>query len=97
MQNAYLRKAEAHHNYSDLHKRILFVLINERKYYSKEELSCLAHNNIQQLEMVLSDLEESQVINVEGCLVRLASFEEFNKSICTELCEIDEMLKIKKR
>ena len=70
-QNAYLRKAEEHDNYSELHKKILFVLIHEKKYYTREELLCFTQQNPILLDNALKDLEESGTILTEGCLVHL--------------------------
>ncbi|MDD3083480.1 MAG: hypothetical protein PHP82_00470 [Candidatus ainarchaeum sp.] len=87
MQNAYLRKASEHKNFSDTHQKILFVLINEKKYYTKDELLCFTNYNQLLLDKALNDLEELKIVLVEGWLVRLKDFEEFNKEICRELIE----------
>ncbi len=86
-QNAYMKKAEEINSFSDLHKKILFALIYEKKYYTKEELLCLSKYNQRVLDLALKDLEKVGTIIVEGWLVRLKDFEEFNKEICEELVE----------
>lgn len=85
IQNAYLRKAAEHKNYSNIHQKILFVLVNEKKYYTKDELLCFSNYNQILLDKALKDLNELKIILVEGWLVRLKDFEEFNKEICEEL------------
>ncbi len=87
IQNAYLKKASEHKNFCNIHEKILFVLMNEKKYYSKDELLCFSNQNYLLLENTLKDLEESKLILVEGWLVRLKGFEDFNKEICEELIE----------
>ena len=88
-QNAYLRKAQMHDNYSELHKRILFVLIHEKKHYSKEELMCFTQENPILLDNALKDLEDAGIVNCEGWLVCLKDSSEFNKEICEELSMIE--------
>ncbi len=85
IQNAYLKKAEMHPNFCETHKRILFVLTHEKKYYAKDELFCLANYNEKELDKAIKDLEETGTIISEGWLVRLKDFEEFNKEICSEI------------
>jgi predicted transcriptional regulator len=88
IQNAYLKKALKHNDFCEIHQNILFVLIHEKKYYTKEELLCLANYNYSLLEKALKDLEELKIIIVDGWLVRLKDFQEFNKEICEELIEM---------
>ena len=69
-------------------KRILFVLIQEKKYFTKEELLCFSNYDQKTLDKVLNDLESSKTIITEGWLVHLQEFNEFQKEICEELLEI---------
>jgi hypothetical protein len=87
VQNAYLKKAEEHENFSNIHRNILFVLIHEKKHYSKEELLCFTQNNQVLLDNALNDLEELGLIYCEGWLIRLSNFEDLNREICEELAE----------
>ena len=88
-QNAYIRKIEEHKNYSNIHKQILFALLNEKKYFTKDELLCFARFNQVTLDNSLNDLNQAGLITLEGWLVRLKDFEEFNKEICEELNCLD--------
>jgi hypothetical protein len=88
IQNAYFRKAEENNDFCEIHKRILFVLIQEKKYFTKEELLCFSNYDQKTLDKVLNDLETSKTIITEGWLVHLQEFNEFQKEICKELLEI---------
>jgi hypothetical protein len=88
LQTAYLRKAQEHKNFSKIHEKILFVLLNEKKYYTKDELLCFSNYNQLLLEKALKDLEEQAIIQIEGWLIRLIDFEIFNTRICEELIEV---------
>jgi len=85
IQNAYIRKIEEHKNYSKIHKQILFALLNEKKYFTKDELLCFSNFNQVELDTSLDDLNQAGLITLEGWLVRLKDVEDFNKEICEEL------------
>jgi predicted HTH transcriptional regulator len=78
LENAYFKKASLHPNYSSLHQKIMFVLVHEKKYYSKEELLCFANYNEKLLDDAIKDLAEAGAIKSEGWLVSLKEniFEE---------------------
>jgi hypothetical protein len=87
LQNAYFRKAQENNNFCEIHQRILFVLTQEKKYFTKDELLCFSNYNIKILDQVLTDLAKSKTIFVEGWLVRLIDFVDFQKEICQELVD----------
>jgi len=87
LQNAYFRKAQENNDFGEIHQRILFVLTQEKKYFTKDELLCFSHHNINLLNKVLQDLEKSKTIMLDGWLVRLIDFIDFQKEICQELID----------
>jgi hypothetical protein len=85
LDNAYLRKAQEHPNYSFTHQKLLFILLTEKKYYAKDELLCIANYNLNKLERTINDLEEIGLVNQEGWLVRICGEERLNQEICSEI------------
>lgn len=85
INNAYLRKAQEHPNYSFTHQKLLFLLLTEKKYYSKDELLCICEYKLNKLEKTIKDLEEIGLIKQEGWLVKINGEEELNKQLCPEL------------
>ena len=85
LDNAYLRKAQEHPNYSFTHQKLLFILLTEKKYYAKDELLCIANFNLNKLEKTIKDLEEIGLVNQEGWLVRICGEERLNQEICEEI------------
>jgi len=81
LDNAYLRKAQQHPRYSPTHQKILFFLMHEKKYYTKDELLCLTNNSLETLEETLSHLEKTRIIKTEGWLVRLADLNDLCETI----------------
>lgn len=84
INNAYLRRAQSHPNYSFTHQNLLILLLTEKKYYAKDELLCLAEYNLNKLEKIIKDLEKIGVIKQEGWLVKIVSEEEFNQVLLLE-------------
>jgi hypothetical protein len=74
MENAYLRKAQEHPGFSEIHKKILFLLTHEKKYFTKDELFHIAKQK--EIEKALTDLEELGIIKIEGWLVKLLPYTE---------------------
>jgi len=72
IQNAYLRFAEQHPNFSETHKKIMLVLMHERKHYTLEELLCFANFREDDLNTALDDLQCVGLVRKEGWLVSLA-------------------------
>ena len=81
IQNAYLRVAESHPNFSETHKKIMLVLLHEKKHYTLEELSCFANYSEEKLVSALEDLEEAGLVKKEGWLVSLADTAALERSI----------------
>lgn len=76
LENAYLRKAQQHKNYSATHEKILCLLMHEKKYYAKDELYCTTNYNHSALEKAIKELEQLGLITTEGWLVKLAEITE---------------------
>jgi hypothetical protein len=72
IQNAYLRFAERHPNFSETHKKIMLVLMHEKKHYTLEELLCFANYCEDGLNSAINDLESAGLVRKEGWLVSLA-------------------------
>jgi hypothetical protein len=85
LDNAYLRKAQEHPNYSFTHQKLLFILLTEKKYYAKDELLCIANYNLNKLEKTINDLEEIGIVKQEGWLVKITGEEQLNQEICSEI------------
>lgn len=85
LDNAYLRKAQEHPNYSFTHQKLLFILLTEKKYYAKDELLCIANYNLNKLEKTINDLEEIGIVKQEGWLVKISGEEQLNQEICSEI------------
>jgi len=71
LDNAYLRKAQEHPDFSPIHQKILFLLMHEKKFYEKGELLCVAGHSLETLENALNELEKMELIKTDGWLVRL--------------------------
>lgn len=74
MENAYLRKAQEHPGFSEVHKKILFLLTHEKKYFTKDELFHIA--NQKEIERALTDLKEKGLIQIDGWLVKIIDYEK---------------------
>ena len=74
MENAYLRKAEEHPGFSEIHKKILFLLTHEKKYFTKDELFHIAKQK--DIEIALTDLKEKGLIQIDGWLVKIIDYEK---------------------
>lgn len=85
LDNAYLRKAQEHPNYSFTHQKLLFILLTEKKYYAKDELLCIANYNLNKLEKTINDLEEIGIVKQEGWLVKITGEDQLNQEICSEI------------
>ena len=59
--------------------------MHEHKYYTKEELMCIANYNENKLDKVLEELEEIGTIIIEGWLVRLVEYELLHQKLTPEL------------
>ena len=81
IQNAYLRLAENHPNFSETHKKVLLVLLYEKKHYTIEELLCFANYREEKLVNVLEDLESEGLVKKEGWLVSLADEASLERTI----------------
>lgn len=85
IQNAYLKKIQNCETYSEKHKHILFLLMNEKKYFEKGELLSLTQNNQKELDDILEELAQVGTIILEGWLVRLKPIEEFEQFFLKEI------------
>jgi hypothetical protein len=85
LDNAYMRKAQEHPNYSFTHQKLLFILLTEKKYYAKDELLCIANYNLNKLEKTINDLEEIGIVKQEGWLVKISGEDQLNQEICSEI------------
>ncbi|HPM86143.1 MAG: hypothetical protein WC108_04540 [Bacteroidales bacterium] len=85
INNAYLRKAQQHPSYSFMHQKLLFILLTEKKYYTKDELLCISNHNFSKLEKTIKDLEEIGLVKQEGWLVKISGEEELQQKICEEI------------
>jgi predicted transcriptional regulator len=74
MENAYLRKAQEHPGFSEVHKKILFLLTHEKKYFTKDELFHIA--NQKEIERALTDLKEKGLIQIDGWLIKIIDCEK---------------------
>ena len=83
LENAYCLKISVHPNYSETHKKILFALLHEKKYFAKDELLCFANYDEEILEKTLLDLEDIGVIKSEGWLVKICE-NLFEEEVCEE-------------
>ncbi|VVB75029.1 Uncharacterised protein [uncultured archaeon] len=81
LENAYLKKAEEHPNYSQLHEQILLLLLHENKHYTKEELLCFANYNEKKLDKIIKELEATGTITTKGWLVKTTEKEELMEKI----------------
>ena len=72
IQNAYLRLAESHPNFSETHKKIMLVLLHEKRHYTVEELLCFANYDEEKLVSAIEDLAQEGLAKKEGWLVSLA-------------------------
>jgi hypothetical protein len=79
MENAYLRKAQEHPGFSEIHKKILFLLTHEKKYFTKDELFNIAKQR--DVEIALIDLKEKGLIQIDGWLVKIVGDLELNETI----------------
>lgn len=85
LNNAYLRKAQQHPKYSYAHQKLLFILLTEKKYYTKDELICIADYKLNKLNKIINDLEEIGLVKQEGWLVKITGEEELQQKICEEI------------
>ncbi len=83
LENAYLKKAEQHPNYSPLHERLLLKLLHENKHYTKEELLCFANYCEKKLDKIIKELETTGTITTKGWLVKAMEKEELMEKIKT--------------
>jgi hypothetical protein len=74
MENAYLRKAQEHPGFSEIHKKILFLLTHEKKYFTKDELFNIAKQR--DVEIALIDLKEKGLIQIDGWLVKIVDYDK---------------------
>jgi hypothetical protein len=85
LDNAYLKKAEQHDSYSDLHKKILYLLLNEDKHFTKHELLILANYCEDKLDKAIKELEETGTIQTQGWLVKLTNYETLGEKLAEEI------------
>jgi hypothetical protein len=71
IENAYYRKISIHPNHSETHKKVLFALLHEKKYFAKDELLCFANYDEKMLDRTILDLEDVGLIKTEGWLVKI--------------------------
>jgi len=88
LDNAYYKKASEHPNFSQTHEKILYVLMHEKKHYTKDELLCLANYSQEKLDYTLTDLEETGLVQKTGCLYKLSEPETLNQQLIPELALI---------
>ena len=81
IQNAYLRLAETHPNFSETHKKVMLVLLHEKKHYTIEELLCFANYREEKLVSALEDLQQEGLVKKEGWLVSLADQAALERNI----------------
>jgi len=81
LENAYLKKAETHPNYSKIHESLLLALIHENKHFAKNELLCFANYNEKKLDKAIKELENTGTIITKGWLVKAAEKEELLERI----------------
>jgi low affinity Fe/Cu permease len=87
LDNAYLKKAEQHESYSDLHKKILYLLLNEDKHVTKHELLTLANYCEEKLDKAIKELEETGTIQTQGWLVKLTHYETLVEKLVEEIAK----------
>jgi len=83
LENAYLKKAEQHPNYSKTHEQILLMLLHENKHYTKGELLCFANYSEKKLDKAIKELETTGTITTKGWLVKAMEKEELMEKIKT--------------
>jgi hypothetical protein len=81
LENAYLKKAEEIPNYNETHKKLLMCLINEKKYFQKNELLCFTNYCEQKLDKIIKDLEKTGLIQTEGWLIRAKQQQEIIQTL----------------
>ena len=75
IENAYLRKAEEHPNFSEIHKKILFLTSHKKSYLTKDERFHIACQK--DIDEALNDLKEKDIIIIEGWLIKLRDSDSF--------------------
>ena len=85
INNAYLRKAQQQPKYSYDNQKLLFILLTEKKYYTKDELICIADYKLNKLNKIINELEEIGLVKQEGWLVKITGEEELQQKICEEI------------
>ena len=83
LEHAYYLKVSSFPRHNETHDKILFALLHEKRYFSKEELLCFANYNEELLEKTILDLEDIGVIKSEGWLVKIRE-NLFEEEICKE-------------
>jgi hypothetical protein len=84
LENAYLKKAQEHPNYSQLHQQLLLALLTEQKYYAKNELLFFTNYCESKLDKVIKELESTGTIKTEGWLVKINDYNHLTESILQE-------------
>lgn len=95
LENAYLRLAEKHADFSVIHKKVMLALLFEKKYYQKDELLCFSNYCEKKLDNAIADLEDAGLAKTEGWLVKLAGIESLEKELLAELPQ--ESIKVRGR
>jgi len=85
LENAYLRLAEKHPDFSEAHKKVMLALLFEKKYYQKDELLCFSSYCEKKLDAAIADLQEAGIVKTEGWLGKLAGIESIEWEMIAEL------------
>ncbi len=93
IENAYLRKAEENPNFCETHKKVMYMLMHERKYYTKDELLCFAAFSQPKLNSALKDLEKAGIIKTEGWLVKLSEQTALEDELLKDIIPIKTKIK----
>ena len=88
LDNAYFKKAQEHPNFGQVHQKLLFWLLYDKKYYSNHELLCLTNYNEKQLDQTISDLTQTGTIKTEGWLVKIVESENLQQTIVPEIKQL---------
>jgi hypothetical protein len=84
LENAYLRKAEEINTYNESHKQIILFLLNNKQYFTKDELLCFTNHCETKLDKTLKELEKATLIKIEGWLVKLEERQKLEETLIRE-------------
>ncbi len=87
IENAILKKAEELKTYNETHKKIMLFLLENKQYFTKDELLCFASYSENKLDKTLKDLENATLIKTEGWLVKLQEQQKLEETIIGKIGE----------